>query len=328
MNKLGFWKRLFEEKKPIIGLSPMDGVTDAPFRFMVAKYGKPDIIFTEFVSVDALHYAIGERRKKLLKTLIRTGGVEVAQVFGHTPEFFVEAAELIEKLGFDGIDINMGCPAHKVEEHGSGAGLIRTPKIAQEIIRVTKAATKLPVSVKTRIGINSDVAEEWMSTLMEVKPACISLHGRTLRQLYRGRADWDAIARAAVVVHKAGGHILGNGDVKSVQQAAYSVQQYGVDGVLIGRAAEGNPWVFNESQSSDHSSKITQGSELWKRRQIEWMVEHARKFEEIFGEGNFMPMRKHLAWYCHGFEGAVELRMRLMQTNNASEVKRVIKDVV
>ncbi|PIR99086.1 hypothetical protein COT87_01335, partial [Candidatus Collierbacteria bacterium CG10_big_fil_rev_8_21_14_0_10_44_9] len=256
---------------------------DAPFRFMVAKYGGThtrcvgvlhtgcvgdgvDVVFTEFVSVDALHYAKDERRERLLKTLIRARDVgshsrsvgalhsgsvgdrcwpfEVAQVFGKKPEFFAEAAVLVESLGFDGIDINMGCPAHKVEESGSGAGLIHTPALAQEIIRTVKAATKLPVSVKTRIGVDKDVAEEWMEQLMEVRPAMISLHGRTLKQLYQGRADWEAIARAAKVVHKHGGHILGNGDITSINNLQFTIHKYGVDGVLIGRAAEGNPGVF------------------------------------------------------------------------------------
>ena len=232
----------------------MDGVTDVAMRYMTARYssrnnqiansnnqaGGVDLLFTEFVSVDALHYAKGERRERLLKTFMRARDVdnalrvslsksegstlrerpfkypyEIAQVFGHTPELFAEAAVIVEKMGFDGIDINMGCPMHKVEDQGSGAGLIRTPKLAQEIIRTVKSATKLPVSVKTRIGVSSDVAEEWMSALMEEQPANISLHGRTLRQLYQGSADWEAIGRAAAVVHKLGGHILGNGDVDS-----------------------------------------------------------------------------------------------------------------
>ena len=346
---MSFWDELSERsdgpasrerrgaRKPIIGLSPMDGVTDAPMRYMSAKYGKPDILFTEFVSVDALHYATGERRERLLKTFIRAKDLgeqsqssdhspiiaqgselegrwpyEIAQVFGSKPELFEEAAELIEKMGFDGIDINMGCPAHKVEENGSGAGLIRTPKIAQEIIKTVKASTKLPVSVKTRIGVDHDVAEEWMETLMEVQPANISLHGRTLKQLYQGEADWEAIGRAARIVHKHGGHILGNGDVQSINNLQFTISKYGVDGVLIGRAAEGNPEIFIGNNDPSVEQRIA------------WMVEHARVFESIFPD-NFMPMRKHLAWYCKGFPGAVEIRTKLMQTNSSEEVEEIIK---
>lgn len=386
----------------------MDGVTDVAMRYMTAKYsgipvlqysggrqesGKTgtlenqtgvDVMFTEFVSVDALHHATGERRERLMKTLMRAKEVskyssnpviqyssktlengsiclatkgagtldhiawpyEIAQVFGKNPELFAEAAELIEKLGFDGIDINMGCPMHKVEDQGSGAGLIRTPKLAQEIIRTVKSATKLPVSVKTRIGVDKDIAEEWMEILMEAKPSVISLHGRTLRQLYSGKADWEAIARAAKVVHQRGGYILGNGDIESVGHARLKIDSYGVDGVLIGRAAEGNPGVFLQSQiSNDEFSNWEQV----KNQRLAWMVEHARIYEKVFkyysaptseiqenrstrklGNDNrwFVPVRKHLAWYCKGFPGAVEMRAKLMLCNSSEEVQAVISSEV
>ncbi|MFH2085166.1 MAG: tRNA-dihydrouridine synthase [bacterium] len=311
-----FWNDVFVKKGVVLGLSPMDGVTDVAFRFMVAKYGHPDVEFSEFVSVDALHYAEGERRERVLQILQRVkrkGVYEVAQVFGRTPEFFSEAAKLVEEIGFDGIDINMGCPAHNVSEQGAGAGLIRTPKVAQEIIRTVMGATKIPVSVKTRIGV-ADKAEmdEWIAALMEVKPAVISLHGRTLKQLYQGEADWEMIGRAAEIVHKAGGKILGNGDIDSREMAQKVSDEYGVDGVLIGRAAEGNPAVF---------AGVSQPT---KEQRLAWMVEHARKYEELLGTDWFMPMRKHLAWYAHGFPGAVELRTKLMATNSADEVEKVI----
>ena len=343
---MSFWDELYNQGNPVVGLSPMDGVTDAPMRYMTAKYGKPDVLLTEFVSVDGLHYATGERRERLLKTFTRVRDVEglhsrsvgslhswsvgahpfkypyeIAQVFGRTPDYFKEAAELIESMGFDGIDINMGCPAHKVEENGSGAGLIRTPELAQEIVRAVKSATSLPVSVKTRIGVDHDVAEEWMTTLMEVEPANISLHGRTLRQLYQGSADWEAIGRAAKVVHKYGGHILGNGDIVDLQDGMGKVAQYGVDGFLIGRSAEGNPGIFAGMVEPSQEQRLA------------WMLEHTRVYEQIFVERDdlsksFMPMRKHLAWYCKGFPGAVEIRSKLMLTNNASEVERIVKEMI
>lgn len=205
----------------------------------------------------------------------------------------------------------MGCPAHKVEENGSGAGLIRTPELAQGIIRATKAATKLPVSVKTRIGVDKIVAKEWMATLMEVSPVNISLHGRTLKQMYTGSADWEVIGEAASVVHKLGGHILGNGDVKTRAEAIEKCQTYGVDGVLIGRAAEGNPAVFRGIEEPGVDQKLA------------WAVEHALKHKSIWGEGYFLPVRKHLAWYCHGL---VELRMKLMQTTKAKEVSEIVEE--
>lgn len=139
----------------------------------------------------------------------------------------------------------------------------------------------------------------------------ISLHGRTLKQLYQGSSDWDSIGRAAEVVHKHEGHILGNGDIESVDSALLMAHRYGVDGVLIGRAAEGNLGIF------------TGNSEPTKEQRIDWMVEHARIFESIFPE-NFMPMRKHLAWYCKGFPGALELRTKLVRANSVAEVEKIV----
>lgn len=365
---MSIWDRLFAEKKLVLGLSPMDGVTDVTMRFMTGKYGKPDLLFTEFVSVDALAHAKEEKSvERIMKAFVRAQDVgelqakpfEIAQMFGHTPELFYQAAVMIATLGFDGMDINMGCPMHKVEDQGSGAGLIRTPEIAQEIVKQSKQGMEdfakgkvtiddlkmsdgikqwvrahahplvglepLPVSVKTRIGVDKDVSESWMETLMSVNPANISLHGRTLRQLYQGRADWDSIARAAVVVHKYGGRILGNGDVESLADAQAKATEYGVDGVLIGRAAEGNPQVFvgNDQPSREQS--------------FAWMIEHAELYEKLnkpTGEIDpndvrwFMPMRKHLAWYCKGFPGAVDLRIQLMQSNSTQEVRQILGDFV
>lgn len=345
---MSFWDNLYRGNHAVIGMSPMDGVTDAPFRYMVAKYGRPDVIFTEFVSVDGLRYAEGIKKERMLLGFVKARDVgdkfsnpkfsnsqimwpyEIAQVFGNKPEYFVEAAKLIESLGFDGIDINMGCPAKNVSENGCGAGLIRTPKLAQEIILATKAATKLPVSVKTRIGVSSySEMEEWIQALCEVRPANISLHGRTLKQLYQGSADWEAIGRAAEIVHKNGLHILGNGDVNSLSDAAEKVERYGVDGVLIGRAAEGNPGIFNSQITNDKFSNDDSSRE----QRLAWAVEHASVYEKVFKPSDardddfrwFLPMRKHLAWYAHGFPGAVDLRMALMRTKNAGDVKDIVE---
>ncbi|MFH2019013.1 MAG: tRNA-dihydrouridine synthase, partial [bacterium] len=240
--------------------------------------------------------------------------LEVAQLFGKEPELFEEAAELIATMGFDGIDINMGCPAGKVSEHGSGAGMIATPEVAQNVLKATRrGAGKLPVSVKTRLGVSdTHEMEEWIEALMEVKPVVISLHGRTLRQMYTGKADWKMIAKAAEIVHKRGGIILGNGDVKTKEEALEKVRQYKVDGVLIGRASFGNPMVFSDKSEPSFEQRL------------EWMVEHAKKYEETFGIEQFAPMRKHLAWYAKGFEGASELRKKLVITSSAKEVEEIV----
>lgn len=369
---MSFWNDLLDTKHPIVGLSPMDGVTDAAMRYMTARYGGQnhqtsgvDVLFCEFVSVDALRHAKDEYSvDRLMQAFIKAREVgplehkpfEVAQVFGHIPELFYAAAVMIAELGFDGMDINMGCPAHKVEEHGSGAGLIRSPQIAKEIIRQAKDGItdwaegktsiddlqvsqaikdwvkarmpskprreQIPVSVKTRIGVDTEVVEEWMQILMSEDPAMISLHGRTLKQLYQGRADWEAIARAAKVVHALGGHILGNGDIASIEDLRSKVKGYGVDGGLIGRAAEGNPAIFRGK------------NEVAKKEKLAWILEHVKVFEMINkpkdqdikgGDSRwFSPVRKHLAWYAHGFPGAVELRIKLVTSNSREEVEKIV----
>ena len=352
-----------------MGLSPIDGVTDAVMRYMVSKYGNPDIVFSEFVSVDALAHAKEAKSvERVMQAFIKASEVgpldrrpyEIAQVFGHTPELFYQAAVMIATLGFDGMDINMGCPAHKVEEQGSGAGLIRIPEVAKEIVRQAKAgmqdyyegkitmenlsvspmikewvavhAPKVPrtlteplsISLKTRLGVDSIVVEDWMAHVMSVAPAMISLHGRTLKQLYQGEADWGAIGEAATVVHSFGGHILGNGDVRSLADGLTKAATHNLDGFLIGRSAEGNPGIFSTTEATES-------------QRLAWIVEHAKLYDQVFRPTQqdledkrnwFVPVRKHLAWYAHDFPGAVELRTKLVMSNSLDEVERIVAEVV
>lgn len=338
----GFWKNL---KKPIIALSPMDGVTDAPFRSITAKYGKPSVMLTEFTSVEGMCAGA-------LKTLVAFLYEEkerpiVAQLFGASPEAFYKATFAICELGFDGVDINMGCPAKSVAARGAGATLILSPEIAKEIVRKTHQACAdwaegrtmedvglhkntiawvlqnrhgiaekrvLPVSIKTRIGYDSVTIEEWVKHLLEVEPVNISIHGRTLKQMYSGKADWEAIARAAAIIHQTETTVLGNGDVQNLQEAHEKIAQYGVDGVLLGRAAFGNPWIFNGTTSTTEE-----------RFQV--AKEHTLVHEKIFGQTWFMPMRKHLSWYAKGFPGAAEVRQKLMTATSANDVDKILNSV-
>lgn len=366
----------------------MDGVTDAPFRYITAKYGQPDVMITEFTSVEGI--AAGGIPPLRAFIYDKIEHPIVAQLFGTDEKAYYKAAVMLCELGFDGIDINMGCPAKNIASKGSGASLILNPKLAQKIIEQTKKGAAdwanglnledvglpentvkhvremqkqnlcgtghqtgssshskksptpvrsktsirklLPVSVKTRIGYDKIVIEDWIKYLLEEKPANISLHGRTLKQMYTGLANWDAIAIAAKIVHehnqshaKSRGFIkttiLGNGDVKSVEDAHQKVKQYGVDGVLIGRAAFGNPWVFRRSANGNslesHAPTI--------KEKLKVAIEHAHIHEKIFGEKLFPVMRKHLSWYCRGFTGASEVRQRLMQANNSQEVEEILK---
>jgi nifR3 family TIM-barrel protein len=337
----GFWDSL---KYPVIGLAPMDGVTDAAFRYMVDQYGPADIIFTEFTAVEG----IDRGPPHILDAFIHhdTKTPTVAQIFGTDVEAFYKSTFIIAEMGFDGVDINMGCPDPSVSKRGAGAGLILQPKLAQEIVKACKRAAKdwaegkkiedvglkprtiwyveaykkqhgtaerreLPVSLKTRTGVQEVVVKDWISNLLEVEPANITLHGRTLKQLYSGLADWDQIAIAAELAHKTKTTLLGNGDVKTRTMAFERIKQYGVDGVLIGRAAIGNPWIFK-------------GEDPTVATRFQAAIDHCRIFEKMTPDLHFLSLRKHLAWYAKGFEGASEVRGKLMQVTNADQVEEIV----
>ncbi len=318
----GFWAEL---STPIFALAPMSGVSDSVFRQLISRHGKPDICFTEFVPCAGLRSPAG--RKRLLPSLEFTPGERplVAQVFGSHPDDFYEAAQLLGELGFDGIDLNTGCPDRRVMKQGAGAALLENPKLIAQIVRAIKrGAGKLPVSIKTRLGY-PDVSGfgEWLKFLLEAEPAAVTIHWRRRRETYGTPAHWD---QAAVVVQAArdlGSEalIIGNGDVANRAEARRLCRETGVDGVMFGRAALGNPWLFDETAKAEDISC---------ERRLRVMLEHMELYETTFGrlEGRwpqrpFAMMKKHFKAYASGFYGARELRTRLMQTRNYQEVKEI-----
>lgn len=322
----GFWDEL---KKPIMALAPMADVTDMAFREMFATYGKPDVMFTEFVSVDGL---ISSGQKNLLRELAFTDSQRpiVAQIWGKDPKKYFKAAKLIAELGFDGIDINMGCPQRKEIVLGTCAALMQNFDLTKEIIAQTRrGAGKLPVSVKTRIGYNKIETEKWVGFLLEQDLAAIILHARTKKEMSNVPAHWDEIAKAVRLRDQKASKslIIGNGDVKSFKDAEKRIQQTSADGVMIGRGAFGNPWLFSKKESK---------TDLPLGVIFQAMAEHAKLFEKIFnaslsstgGTGfkkkNFAVMRKHFKAYIKGFSGAVEMRTRLMSSENASDVEKIV----
>lgn len=364
---MNFWATL---PRPIIGLSPMDGVTDAAFRAVIAQQGKPDVSFTEFTHVQDICHG----PERLLETLIYSEQERpiVAQLYGKDPAMFYQAAHAACELGFDGVDINMGCPSKNVASSGSGAGLIRTPELALAILRAARRGMddwaagqtleevgfksakiaalrrlneqrgargpavrrRLPLSVKTRLGYDRVIVESWVEGLLREGPAVISLHGRTLKQMYSGTADWEAIRRAAAVVKGSGTLLLGNGDVQSLDEAAQRVRDTGVDGVLIGRGVLGAPWVF---RSVEEARTLARGdcqagaaplssdpASLEERFAV--MLAHARQFQALCGVRQFHRMRKHLGWYCKGFPHAAALRARMFRVSSAEEVEAVLAE--
>jgi nifR3 family TIM-barrel protein len=344
----------------------MDGVTDAAFRQIVALHGKPDITFTEFTNV----HDICSGRLKALDSL-KYSDIErpvIAQIYGKDPDLFYQAAHVICELGFDGLDINMGCPSKNVASSGSGAGLIRTPHLALELIEQTRKGIQdwasgqplsgiglkpgaiqaitqlneahphlaqrqkrapLPVSVKTRIGYDRIMIEEWSACLIQGRPEVISIHGRTLSQMYRGQSDWEAIALAASLIQPQGIRVLGNGDIQSLGEAATRIRDSKVNGVLIGRGSLGNPWIFQDIQrlrASLHQGEghapVAHTPTLEEKFRI--MIEHASLFERIHGPERFVRMRKHLGWYCSGFPHAAAMRAQLVRTHSTANVVHLI----
>lgn len=362
--EMGFWPTL---PQPIIGLSPMDGVTDQPYRFMMKKYGQPDLIMTEFTSAEGVsHNATNLFRDFLFDESQRP---IVAQIFGKDPAAFRSTALILGYLGFDGIDINMGCPAKNVRQNGSGAALIRNPELAKQIIQATKTGVEdwaggrtlddipglkrksktmiqerherlpqqyrerrlIPVSVKTRVGYDHPVTESWISTLLEQEVAAISLHGRTLSQMYTGQANWEEIGKAVKLAQGTGTLLLGNGDIDSVDTAQQRLKQTGVNGFLIGRATFGNPGILWELRQWRDGlvARDEQGSAVMVAQPdpITLAIEHSHVFEQSYPEAPFMAMRKHLAWYVKGFPGASDCRVKLMQAESAAEVEAILGPV-
>lgn len=311
-------------KYPVIGLAPMDGITDAPFRYITDIYGKPDIIYTEFVSIKGLVLGKPAIQRMLLRHKTKT--TMIAQFFGTEPEYFYQATQVALEKGYDGVDINMGCPDKSVFNRGGGAGLILQPKLTKEIILSVKKAIKegakklrikkeITVSVKTRTGYRKHETKEWISNLLETEPDFICLHGRTFSQKYSGLADWEQIGIAAYLANKTKTKIFGNGDIKNKEQAFEKIKQYDLAGVLIGRAALGNPWIFKGIiPTTEERFKV--------------LLEHCKKFREFFPESDFSIMRKHLGWYVKDFPHAAEVRNKLMQVNNIEDVKKILSVII
>jgi nifR3 family TIM-barrel protein len=324
-----FWHEL---KKPFYCLAPMSDVTDIAFRYMLAKYGKNrenknEIVFwTEFVAADGLCDKLG--RKKLSHMLVFSDSERpiVAQVFGANPENMKKACQYVASLGFDGIDINMGCPDKSVVAQGAGAGLIKNPQLARKIIQaahdgIKAAGYSIPVSVKTRIGFNKEEIDSWISEILKEDISALTIHLRTAKELSLVDAHWDYIPKIKELIKKSGKEVLliGNGDVKSMKDGQEKADKYGCDGVMIGRGVFGNPWFFSSKE----------GYEPTAEEKLRILIEHTQIFErELSGPKykSFAVMKKHFKAYVNGFDGAKELRVELMETENSKQVEKIIND--
>ncbi|MEK7618477.1 MAG: tRNA-dihydrouridine synthase, partial [Patescibacteria group bacterium] len=403
-----FWQNL---TKPIFALAPMQDVTDCAFREIFAKYGRSSpllnpppqgeeikivplprgeglgeggfVMFTEFVNVDGLLHPEGFKRLKIDLEYTENQRPIVAQIWGRDPEKFYAAAKLIAQMGFDGVDINFGCPQDKEIAQKTCAALIREPELAGEIIEATIEGAKvnnpsqpplmvstsspqalrggdnhLPVSVKTRLGYSkTDEMQGWLTHLFKYPLAAITLHARTKQEKSKVPAHWEKIKEAVEIrdhmmigviarVSAGGGSasgttsdeailtpnrlsrpsdafgarndrtlIIGNGDIKSREEGLQRIKETGCDGVMVGRGAFGNPWLF---RADNHQPSIEE--------RLGIMLEHAELYEKMYkGIKSFVAMRKNFKAYISGFEGANELRAKLMETESAKEAQEVVR---
>lgn len=312
-----FWQKL---KKPFFILAPMDDVTDAVFREVICKTYKPDVFFTEFTNVEGL---ISEGKQALSGRLKFTDQQRpiVAQLWGINPDNFYQAAKLCRNLGFDGIDLNFGCPDRTVTRNGACSAMINNTSLAKEIIEATKkGAGELPVSVKTRIGFAKIQTEEWIGFLLEQKLDALTVHGRTAKQMSLVDANWDEIKRSRELRDKISPQtiIIGNGDVKNYEHGMARIKETGVDGIMIGRGVFADVYCF----APQDKKPVLEIKDM-----LELLLYHTRLFNKTWGKGkNFLILRRFFKIYVSRFPGASELRVKLMETKTQDDVEKVIAD--
>lgn len=331
---LGFWKDIKDkakaENRPLYVLAPMADVTDVAFRKMINTYGKPDVTWTEFVSADGLIRATPEGKEKLLRDLKFDPAIErpiVAQLFSSHPEYMKQAAALVQELGYDGIDINMGCPDKGIEKQGCGSAMIKNPENAVAVIKAAKeGAPNLPITVKTRIGYNKNELETWLPKLLSAEPAVVTIHARTRKEMSKVPARWEHVQRAVEIrdeyfKDKEGDKtlILGNGDAVTIEDAYQKALFANADGVMIGRGIFGNPWLFRNLQTREVYIPSL-------KERFDVMLEHTREFVKQLGDiKSFAIMKKHYKAYVNHFDGAKELRVELMEkADTAEDVEQIV----
>jgi nifR3 family TIM-barrel protein len=312
----GFWESL---PRPFFIQAPMEDVTDAAFRRLIARMGAPDVMFTEFTSADGLVLAPEKGQIALRAKLMFDEGERpiVAQLFSSIPERMEKAAAIVADLGFDGIDINMGCPDKAVEKSGCGAALIKHPEVARELIRAAKRGGRgIPVSVKTRMGYNVDEMDTWLPQLLAEEPANLTVHLRTRKEMSLVPAHWDQMSRAVAIRDKVSPNtrITGNGDATDLHDAREKARQSGADGVMLGRAIYGNPWLYAKRDVPPTPQE-----------RIIALAEHIKIFDELLGHtSNYATMKKHFKAYISGWDNAKDLRVQLMETMKAEEALAIL----
>lgn len=345
------FKKKAQNKKLIIVLAPMADVTDEVFREMIAKYSRPygpDIFWTEFVSADGL---ASPGRKVLQKDLAFNKKSErpiMAQIFGSKKENLLKAIDLIYKLDFDGVDINMGCPDKSIEKQKAGAAMMKDFKSTREILEavknhIDKINFKNPkkffvFSVKTRLGYNKIDYKNWLPNILDFGPDILTIHLRTRKELSLVEAHWEIAKNVVDFIKKYTKEnklktpfIFLNGDVKNIEEAKEKMKISSCDGIMIGRGVFGTPWLFNEKE---YKKRLVQNLNTKKGREnilfrLKVMLEHTKLFEKKLTKiKSFNIMKKHYKAYVNGFDGAKDLRVELMLAKDYKEVKKITDNFI
>lgn len=333
-----FWKKLH---KPILALAPMAGVTDAPFRQLCKAYGA-DVIYTEFVSVDALVH--GNKKTRDIIGFENTEQPVVCQIFGNKPELYFKAVKILEEMGFMGVDINFGCPAYKVVKNGGGVRLMRNLNLCQELVQAACEGSQLPVSIKIRASISREAnikdklenstdepnhyeckmdrvtALDLVNKIKNLPVSTLMLHARSYEQPFDGQPDLDMVKE---VKKNWAGILLANGGIYTPEIAKDVLEETKADGLGIARGSWGKPWIFKQIKSylASGAYKTPTWNEI---KQI--MLQHSALTLSNKGSYGLIELRKHLAWYSKGFPGAAELRAKLVQIKTIDDIKSALGD--
>jgi tRNA-dihydrouridine synthase B len=308
----------------------MAGVTDASYRQFIKRLAPDVILYSEFLSTDAL--AHGSRKtKEMMHFRPELERPFIVQVFGKKPEHFIEAARVVEQMGADGVDLNMGCPAAKIVSSSHGSALMKNPDLAAELVAATVKVVSIPVSVKTRLGWDSaDSLIPFCRKLEEAGAAAFAVHGRRYTDKFTGMADWEPIYELKKHVSVP---VIGNGDIKSADDARAKL--HNLDGVMVGRGTFGNPWVMKEicdvlTPTPHPPPPSGEGGHAFHppvtfQERVPFILEHCRLAVELKGEERGMrEMRRHLSGYVKGFPGAAEMRAKLVRVERLEEVEEIL----
>lgn len=317
-----FWLKI---KHPILVLAPMAGITDYAFRQICHNYGA-DVVYTEMVSIDALYYD-SKKTLEMLKTAKKEKPV-VLQLFGKRPELVAKAVKHVEEAGFDGIDINFGCPAKKVVAHEGGVTLLRNLDLAYELVQAVTEVATVPVSVKTRLGIKSATAKngfvsvfDFIEKIKDLPVSTLMIHGRTYEGGFSAPIDLETIKKVKQAFK---GIVIGNGGLNTPEDAQNMVELTGVNGVAFARGVYGQPWIFEQTKKLFKSKKY-KNFDLAQIKKV--ALEHAQLLEDSKGDKGFLEIRKHLCWYFRGFPQASQWRQKLVQVEDTKQLKQILKQM-